>query len=41
MVSLVSYYAMWSNMYLVQIIDGFRGQSQRSSGQTIAITRSR
>jgi len=31
---------MWSNMYLMQIIDGFRGQSEGSSGQIAAITQS-
>ena len=38
--SSVSYDAMWYNMYLIQIIDGFRGQTQGSSGQTATITRS-
>lgn len=32
---------MWSNIYLMQIIDGFRGQSQGSRGQIEAIARSR
>ena len=32
---------MWSNMYLMQIIDGFRGQSQGSRGKTTTITLSR
>ena len=31
---------MWSNMYLMQIIDEFRGQSQGTNGQMAAITKS-
>jgi len=31
---------MWSNMYLMHIINGFRGKIQGSSGQMAAITRS-
>lgn len=31
---------MWSNMYLMQIIDGFQGQIQGSSGQMETRTQS-
>ena len=31
---------MWSNVYLMQIIDDIQSQSQGSSGKMVAITRS-
>jgi len=31
---------MWSNMYLMQIIDEFRGQRQVSNGKMVEITQS-